>query len=46
VLRRATLCLTTPYDKALVACIEAAGSVAGCYRAFEMRHGPVFVPPE
>lgn len=37
VLRRTTLCLTTPYDRALVACVQAGGGIEGCYRAFEFR---------
>jgi len=46
VVKRATLCLTTPYDRELVRCVEARRAVAACYRDFESRHGPVFVPPE
>lgn len=46
VMKRTTLCLTTPYDRALVACVEGVGNIVGCYRAFEARHGPVPASPE
>lgn len=46
VMKRTTQCLTTPYDKALVGCVEAARDIVGCYRAFEARHGPVPASPE
>lgn len=44
--KRTTLCLTTPYDRALVACVQAVGAIGECYRAFEARHGGVSVPFE
>src|SRR5437773_6340848 len=35
VLERTTTCLTTPYDRELVACVQARGAVVQCYQAFE-----------
>lgn len=46
VLKRTTLCITTPYDRDLVACVDARRAVLACYQAFESRHGAVLVPPE
>jgi hypothetical protein len=46
VLERTTLCLTTPYDRELVTCVQTRGSVVQCYRAFEARHGVLAPPPE
>jgi hypothetical protein len=46
VLERTTRCLTTPYDREFVACVDARRDVLDCYRAFEFRHGRGLAPVE
>jgi hypothetical protein len=31
-------CLTTPYDRELVACAQGPGDLRGCFAAFQTRH--------
>jgi hypothetical protein len=37
VLERTTECLTTPYDRELIECVRARGTIVPCYEAFEAR---------
>jgi len=32
-------CLTTPYDRELVRCVEERGASRRCYQEFELRRG-------
>jgi hypothetical protein len=37
VLERTTECITTPYDRELLACVENGGRPSACFRMFEAR---------
>lgn len=45
ILERTTECLTTPYDRELVACIGSRASPSLCFRAFQDRHSGLGLPP-
>lgn len=33
-------CLTTPFDRQLLSCVNRLGDVQGCFAAFQARHSP------
>jgi hypothetical protein len=46
VLERTNTCLTTPYDRELIACADAKQDVVQCYKAFEFRRRGAGLPRE
>ncbi len=38
-------CLTTPFDRQLLECVDELGEVSRCFAAFQARHSSPQLPP-